>query len=79
MQKVLSSKSNPFGLCENWMVSMTTYKIILKNGRYLQIYSYLSSNSPKNTKLGIKLILNHRIFSVLSSMQIISFEYSEYL
>ena len=29
---------------------------------YLQKYSYLSSNSHKNTKLGDKLILSHRIF-----------------
>ena len=29
---------------------------------YQQKYSYLSSNSPKNTKLGIKLILSHRFF-----------------
>ena len=41
---------------------MTTYRIILKNGMYLQKYSYLSTNSPKNTKLGIELILSHRVF-----------------
>ena len=55
---------------------LTTYEIILKNGMYLQKYSYLSSNSPKNTKIGIKLIHSHRIFSGLPGMQIISFEYS---
>ena len=60
----------------NWMVSMTTYKIILKNGMYLHKYSYLSSNSTKNTKLGIKLILSHGFFSWLSVMQLISIECS---
>ena len=55
------------------MVSMTTNKIILKDGMYLQKYSYLSSNSHKKTNLGIKLNLSHRIFSGLSGMQIISF------
>ena len=39
---------------------------------YLQKYSYLSSNSPKTSKLGIKLVLSHRLFSGLSSMQMIS-------
>ena len=43
---------------------------------YLQKYSYLSSNSPKNTKFGMKLIRSHRPFSGLSGIQIISFEYS---
>ena len=43
---------------------------------YLQKYSYLSNDSPKNTKFGIKLILSQRIFPGLSGMQIILFEYS---
>ena len=58
---------------------MTTYRIILMNGMYLQKYSYLSSNSPKNTKLGIKLILSHRIFSGLSGMQFSYLNIHEYL
>ena len=58
---------------------MTTYRIILKNGMYLQKYSYLSSNSPKNTKLGIELILSHRIFSGLSGMQFSHLSIHEYL
>ena len=50
--------------------------MILKNGMYLQKYSYISSNSPMNTILGIKLILSHRIFSRLSGMQFSCKEYS---
>ena len=60
----------------NLMASVTTYKTILKNGMYLQKYSYLNSNSSKNTKLDSKLILSHRFFSGLSGMQIIAFKYS---
>ena len=60
--KSIVLKIKPIWDMWNWMVSMTTYKIILKNGMYLQKYSYLSSSSPKNTKLGIKLVLSHRFF-----------------
>ena len=41
------------------MVSMATHYASLKNGVYLQKYSYLSSNSSYNTKFGTKLILRH--------------------
>ena len=58
---------------------MTTYKIILKNGMCLQKYSYLSSNSPKKTKLGIKLILSHRFFSGLSLCKLSHLSIHEYL
>ena len=58
---------------------MTIYRIIFKNELYLQKYSYLSSNSPKNTKLGIELILSHRFFSGLSGMQFSHLSIHEYL
>ena len=41
--------------------------------------SYLSSNSPKNTKLGIERILSHTIFSRLSHMQFSHLSIHEYL
>ena len=43
----------------NCMVSMATHYVILKNGVYLQKYSYLSSNSYENNKLCTEVTRTH--------------------
>ena len=43
----------------NSMVSMATHNVILKNGMYLQKYSYLSSNSYENNKFCTEVTRTH--------------------
>ena len=53
------------------MVSMATQYATLKNEGVPTKYSYLSSNSSYNTKLGTILIPGHSSFILLFDMQII--------